>query len=200
MELNYKTAKNKLLASNPEGCRQFFEQNGYNLEAAYCYLLEDDLKNAKELFARSSEKDIRAQWGIFLCGLIEKRVNTYPSYLQLRNFLEIDLNILIRYYKGDYVENIIMYADWLCTINPEVHKYIGRVLLKCGYENEGIYFLKQAENYFYNDPELHYLLAEYYFDKNDRQNTLLYAEKCLGVLPGYFPAINLQRKLKLNCQ
>lgn len=72
--------------------------------------------------------------------------------------MEIDLNFLMKYYKGEYVENIIKYSDWLCTINPEVHKYIGRVFLKCGYEQEGLYFLKQAEDYFYNDPELHYLL------------------------------------------
>ncbi len=200
MDLNYKLAKNKLLASDIDGCRQFFEDNGYNLEAAYCCLMEDDLKNAKELFARSAEKDVRAQWGLFLCDLAAGKVNTYPTYLQLRNFLEIDLNLLLKYYKGDYFENIIRYVDWLCTINPEVHKYIGRVLLKSGYEKEGLYFLQQAENYFYNDPELHYLFAEYYFNKNDIKNAGTYINKCLGVLPEYFPAINLQRKLKLNCQ
>ena len=199
MELNYKIAKNKLLASDPEGCRQFFEQNGYLLEAAYCCLVDDDITNAKEFFARYAQKDIRANWGVFLCGLIDKKVSTYPSYFQLRNFLEIDSNFLMKYYKGEYVENIIKYSDWLCTINPEVHKYIGRVFLKCGYEQEGIYFLKQAEDYFYNDPELHYLFAEYYFSKKETENTIKYIGKCLGVLPGYFPAINLQRKLKSDC-
>ena len=62
-----------------------------------------------------------------------------------------------------------------------------------------IYFLKQAEDYFYNDPELHYLFAEYYFSKKETENTIKYIGKCLGVLPGYFPAINLQRKLKSDC-
>lgn len=200
MILNYETAKNKLLASEPEGCRQFFENNGNLLEAAYCYIIEDKLENAKELFARTAEKDIRAKWGLFLSDLIQAKVNDYPTYFQLRNFLEIDLNILIIYFKGGYVENIIKYADWLCTLNPEVHKYIGRVLLNNGYEKEGIYFLKLAEDFFYNDPELHYLLAEYYFNRNEVENTIKYIGKCLGVLPGYFPAINLQRKLKLNCE
>ncbi len=200
MELNYKIAKEKLLASELKGCRQFFEKNDYILESAYCYLLENDLITAKEYFARTAEKDIRGNWGVFLCDLINGKISNYPTYFQLRNFLEIDLNILIRYYKGEYVENIIKYADWLSTINPEVHKYIGRVLLKTGYEKEGLYFLKQAESYFYHDPELHYLLAEYYFYKNEIENTINYIGKCLGVLPGYFPAINLQRKLKLNCQ
>lgn len=200
MILDYKIAKNKLLASKPEGCRQFFENNGNLCEAAYCYMLEDNLAKSIELFARTAEKDIRAKWGLFLCGLVQGKINNYPTYFQLRNFLEIDINIFLTYFKGEYIENILKYADWLCTINPEVHKYIGRVLLNNGYENEGIYFLKRGEDFFYSDPELHYLFAEYYFNKKEIENTIKYIGKCLGVLPEYFPAINLQRKLKLNCQ
>ena len=105
----------------------------------------------------------------------------------------------MKYYKGEYVENIIKYSDWLCTINPEVHKYIGRVFLKCGYEQEGLYFLKQAEDYFTTILNFIIFLPNITLAKKETENTIKYIGKCLGVLPGYFPAINLQRKLKSDC-
>lgn len=200
MNSDYKKTVNKLLASDINGCRQFFMNNGYTLEEAYCNILEDNLAEAKRLFFSIEDKDIRAKWGVFLCGLISGKIEGYPSYFALRNFLEIDLNLLTMYYKGEYVENIVKYADWLYTINPEVHKFIGRVFLNNHLEEYGMAFLLKAKDYFYNDPELHYLLAEQYFKQNNIPECKKAIENCLNVLPEYFPAIQLQKKLKKNCE
>lgn len=197
---DYKKAVNKLLASDISGCRQFFAKNGYVLEEAYCEILEEHPENAKKLFLSIVDKDIRAHWGVFLCGLIEGKVEGYPTYFELRNFLEIDLNILVKYFKGDYVENIIKYADWLYTINPEVHKFIGRVLLNNDLVDYGMAFLQKAKDYFYNDPELHYLLAEAFYNQKNFIECQKALDNCLNVLPEYYPAIAMQRKLKLNCE
>ena len=178
-----------------KGCQQFFVKKGYILEQGYYKLLQDNLQEAKQIFSMIKDTDIRASWALFLISLIEGNITEYPTYFELRNFLEIDLNILIHYYKGDYVEKIIRYADFMFTINPEVHKFIGRVLYNNGYEEQAMFFLERAKNYFYNDPELHYQLAYIYYNSREFTKAQNALNDCLNILPQYFPAINLQSKI-----
>ncbi len=195
MVLDYQKAKEELLAGKLEDCQQFFAKNGYMLEEAYARLLSNDIAGAKVLFSFIKERDIRAHWALFMISLLEDNVQEYPSYFELRNFLEIDLNILITYYKGDYVEKIIRYADYMYTINPEVHKFIGRVLYNNGLVEQGLFFLNRAKSYFYHDPELHFMLGYINFSQgklDDAQNAL---ENGLRVLPEYFPSENLLKKV-----
>lgn len=195
MVLDYQKAKKELLAGKLEDCQQFFAKNGYMLEEAYARLLSNDIAGAKVLFSFIKERDIRAHWALFMISLLEDNVQEYPSYFELRNFLEIDLNILITYYKGDYVEKIIRYADYMYTINPEVHKFIGRVLYNNGLVEQGLFFLNRAKSYFYHDPELHFMLGYIYFSQgklDEAQNAL---ENGLRVLPEYFPSENLLKKV-----
>lgn len=198
MIINYENAKIKLLTADIKGCQQFFKRNGYKLEEAYSELLNDNLKNAKEIFASIADRDIRAHWALIMISFIEGEVNDYPSYFEIRNFLEIDINILITYYKGEYVEKIIRYADYMFTINPEVHKFIGRVFWNNDLKEQALFFLNRAKNYFYHDPELHFLLAMVYIDIEDNIQALKALNDCITVLPDYYPAVDLLNKLKNN--
>ena len=98
------------------------------LENAYDCLVNENLEEAKKNFQLIKEQDIRASWALFVISLIEGDVREYPTYFQIRNFLEIDLNMLIEHYKGEYVEKVIRYCDFMFNINPEVYKFIGRCL------------------------------------------------------------------------
>ncbi len=196
MDLNYETAKKKLLTNKDKDCQRFFVENGYILENAYYELLSENLEKAKNLFRAIKNNDIRAHWADFMISLIEENIKEYPSYFELRNFLEIDLNILLTYFKGNYVEKIIRYCDFLFTINPEVHKYIGRVFYNNGYFEQGMFFLDRAKNYFYHDPELHYLLAYIYYNNNDFAQAKKALDDCLSILPKYFPAENLLKQIQ----
>lgn len=191
----YKKEKEKLLAVHDLSCRQFFLDNGYLLEYAYCELLEDNLLLAKEIFSSLKEKDIRAHWALSLISMVEGNITEYPSYFEIRNFLEIDLNILITYFKGDYVEKIIRYADFMFSINPETHKFIGRVFYNNGLKEQAIYFLERAKSYFYHDPELHFLIAYIYYNNEETVKARKALENCLFVLPEYFPALDLLSRL-----
>lgn len=196
MDLNYETTKKKLLTNKDKDCQRFFVENGYILENAYYELLSENLEKAKNLFRAIKNNDIRAHWADFMISLIEENIKEYPSYFELRNFLEIDLNILLTYFKGNYVEKIIRYCDFLFTINPEVHKYIGRVFYNNGYFEQGMFFLDRAKNYFYHDPELHYLLAYIYYNNNDFAQAQKALDDCLSILPKYFPAENLLKQIQ----
>lgn len=195
MVLNYQKAKEELLTGKIDDCQQFFVKNGYMLELAYARLLCEDVEGAKKLFSAIENNDIRAHWALFMISLIEGEAQEYPSYFELRNFLEIDLNILITYYKGDYVEKIIRYADYMYTINPEVHKFIGRVLYNNGLVEQGLFFLNRAKSYFYHDPELHYLLGYIYFSQGKLDEAQKALENGLRILPEYYPAENLLKNI-----
>ena len=197
MVLDYNNAKQKLLTFDIDGCQRFFAENGYLLELGYCFLLSDNLKDARAAFIQAREFDKRANWALFMTNLFLNLPADYPSYFELRNFLEIDLNILIQAGKGEFVEKLISYADFFYTINPEVYKYLGRVFLNNDLEQYGYFFLMRAKDYFYNDPELHYLLAEFFFNKKDFKEAKKYAQTCLEVLPEYFPA---KKNVGKNCR
>lgn len=195
MSLNYNTAKNYFLAAKIKGCKKFFEMNNCKLEQAYCEIIFDNLKKAKAIFEELAPQDTRAHWGLVMVGFIRGKIDQYPTYFELRNFLEIDLNILINYCKGDYVEKIVRYADFMYTINPETHKFIGRVFMNNGMKPQAMFFLKRAKDYFYHDPELHYILAETYYEDGDIDLCKKALQTCLTILPKYAPATALLEKV-----
>ena len=194
----YLINKKNFLTAKIKGCKKFFELNNYKLEQAYCEIILDNLKGARKIFKELQDSDTRARWGLVMLDFIKGTVSIYPTYFELRNFLEIDLNILIMYYKGDYVEKIVRYADFMYTINPEVHKFIGRVFLKNELKTQAMFFLKRAKDYFYHDPELHYILAEVYFEDGDFKLAKKALETCLEILPQYAPATALLKEVSLK--
>ncbi|MCM1340047.1 MAG: hypothetical protein NC191_10285 [Muribaculaceae bacterium] len=198
MLTKYENVKNDFLRGKLKGCKSFFEENGYYIEAAYCCIVLDKLDKAREFFERAKAKDgdIRADWGLFLIQLIRGDISSYPTYFWIRNFLEIDINILITYCKSDYIAQIIRYADFLAYYNPECYKFFARVFWANNMMPASEFFLGRAKDKFYQDPELHYLIAyiRYYNDKN-KSETKKALEACLKILPEYFPARNLLAKL-----
>ena len=196
MDLEYENAKQKLLTFMDDECQRFFVTKGHAIEYGYTKLLQEKLSEAENIFANNKEYDIRAKWALFMISLIKGQIREYATYLELRDFLEIDLNILIHYGKGDYVEKIIRYSDFMYTINPEVYKFIGRVFYNNDLKEQAMFFLKQAKNYFYNDPELHYLLSYIYYSSKDFVKAEQAAKDCLYILPKYFPALNMLKTLQ----
>lgn len=192
----YEQVKKDFLSGRIKGCKTHFENHNCNTEAAYCCLVLDETEKAEEFFNKAKTYDNRACWGLFLLQMITGEIKSSPTYFQIRNFLELDLNILLLYCKGDYVESIIKYADYMAYYNPECYKFIGRVFWANGFIPAAKFFLRRAKDKFYQDPELHYLIAyiAYYEEKNLEQcqksiNT------CLELLPEYAPAKNLQKIL-----
>ncbi len=192
-------AKNKLLTFALDSeCQSFFEKNNYRLELAYCKLLNDELKEAENLFSDLQDLETRARWGNMVTKILLEKQAPYPTYFDLRNFLEIDLNLLINYEKGEYVEEIIKYADMFSSVNPETYKYIGRVFLNNNLHSYGKFYLERAKTYFYHDPELHVMLGYVYEAEGKTERALNSIENCLRILPEYYPAKVLKRKLTKN--
>ncbi len=196
MITTYEDAKYKLLTfSLDEECQCFFQKNNCILELAYSKIFTDEPSLAEELFKQSCNLNPRSKWGLKLAGMLLNKPVPYPTYFELRNFLEIDLNLLINYDKGAYADEILSYSDSFFSVNPEVYKYIGRVFWNNGLYSYGKFFLERAKNYFFSDPELHVLLANVYIAEGRPEKALSAVDNCLDILPDYFPAVVLKKNL-----
>lgn len=201
-EDKYLKNKERLLNGNLKEAKTFFAKNGFTLEYAYCKLFDDDLKGAKQLFSKIKSFDNRALWGYKLVSILQKKFTTQeinyeemPTFFQLRNFLEVDLNLLMQYHKGNYVEILCAYSDIFASINAESYKFFARAFHFNHYQQFAEFFANKAKDFFYNDPELHYQIALMKYDAGDKEGARNYCLSCLHILKEYFPAINMLNKL-----
>ena len=193
MGITYNQVKENFLSGRFKDCKSYFQKHGHYVESGYCNIILDKLGDAKKDFEKVLNYDRRAHWGLLLLQMINgDEISLRPTYFEVRNFLEIDLNILVTYCKGDYVERIVRYADYLAFYNMECYKFIGRVFWANKLIPASMFFLRIAKDKLYNDPELHYLLAYiYYTHDKDMKKCRKELDTCLEILPKYAPAENL---------
>lgn len=187
---SYQEAIDKFLSGDFSG-EDFFKQNDFALEYGYCRLLSGDAEGAKSSFLKTAKQDFRADWARKLIQFIQGYVSNVPSYFQIRNFLEIDLNLLIKAGQAQFVENIINGADLFYSINPESYKFIARAMYNNDFPEVALYYLHKAKDKFYYDPEMHFMLANCYVKQGDILRAKESARNCLNILPAYFPAKKL---------
>ena len=84
----------------------YFEKSKNFYEVAKCKFLNKDLKGAKHFLQKIKETTIASEWLSFLIDLIEDKVKKYPTFFQVRNFLEVYLSLLFEYDNIDYSEKI----------------------------------------------------------------------------------------------
>ena len=86
-----------------------------SLEHAYLLILQNDVKSAKKLFQKIDSP--RANWGNIFCDILQGFIKEFPTYFQLRNFLEIDLDFLIKNQKIEYIEQVLGALETLSIAN-----------------------------------------------------------------------------------
>lgn len=196
MATKYQQVKQDFLSGRLKGCRDYFESHNYPVEAGYCYMILDNFTKAKKQFEKVKDADIRGHWGLILLQMVEEKIFMPPTYFEIRNFLEADLDIFMTYCKGEIVQQIIKYADYMAFYNLECYKFIGRAFWAHNYMEPAMYFLNKAKDKLYNDPELHYLLAYIHYTNRDFSACKKEIDICLGILPEYAPAVVLKDKIK----
>lgn len=164
-----------------------------SVEHAYLAILDEDLETAKSVFARIDSP--RARWGIAFVNILSGCVEYYPTYFEIRNFLEIDLDFLLKNEKIDYVEMILGSLEILLDINQEVYKYVARVMFENRLYKSAREYLEKSKDIFYNDPELHFLFAKYYIKTREFEKADFHLDECLNILPDYYPANMLQKEI-----
>ncbi|MBQ4115096.1 hypothetical protein IJD34_06795 [bacterium] len=167
-----------------------------SLEHAYLAILKDDLSSAKAIFEKTDSP--RANWGITFVEILKGYLKRYPTYFEIRNFLEIDLDFLIKNEKLDYVEQVLGASDILINTNQETYKYIARVMFENKLYKVAMEYLEKSKRQFYNDPELHFIISKFFLKHNNFAQALKYIEECLKILPDYYPAILLKNEILKN--
>ena len=200
MNSKYEQVKKDFFSGRIKGCKDFFIKHNYPLEAGYCYIVLENLAKAEEMFKISANDNIRGHWGVCLVQMIRNELYVEPTYFEIRNFLEIDLSILITYYKGKYIENIMRYANFMSSYNPECYKFIGRAFWAHKLMPAAMFYLNKAKEVLYNDPELHYLLGYIYYNAEQIEASKKEIQVCLDILPQYAPAKALITKINTKLE
>jgi len=190
---SYQNAVNFLLSGKSESCVEFFKKNKNFLELAYCYLLDGNIYNALILFKKVDSP--RGLWGKRLLKIFLNEFDEVPSYFEVRDFFELDMNWFINLQKYDYANIMLKNADLFYSINSEAYKFIARVLLNNDYIEPAKIYLEKSKEKFYNDPELHYIDMQYYEKKKEYDLALKAVENCLSVIPSYYPALQAKERL-----
>ena len=194
--ISYEEAKKELELGITRNCISYFKDNGFNLEYGYCLMLDGNLSEAEIEFRKIDS--LRSDWAIKLIPFMKGYVEVLPTYFQIRNFLEIDINLLLLAKQNDFVAYILGGADLLYSVNCESYKFISRVLMNNGLFGSSKTYLDKAKNSTYNDPELHFMYCHYYIHNNEYNKALEAINNCLSILPEYYPAKKIKEALLLK--
>lgn len=182
----------------------FFDKNCSSLEIfpnsvehAYLAVLNDDLNSAKIIFGKNHSP--RSKWGSVLVSILSGFLKDYPTYFQIRNFLEIDMDFLIKNNKIDYVELLLGSLEILSSINQEAYKFTGRVMYENHLYSAAFKYMEKSKDLYYNDPELHFMYAKYYINSHKYGDAYFHINECLKLLPDYYPAHILKQQIDENC-
>ena len=166
-----------------------------SIEHAYLAILDNKLDAAVKIFSEIDSP--RAIWGYILATLLKNGLLVKnPTFFQIRNFFEIDVDFLIKNNRINYVEQLLGALEIFSTINQEIYKFAGRVMYENGLNSLALKYMEESKKIYYNDPELHFMLANYYYKTKQPENADFYIEECLRLLPNYYPAEILKNKIE----
>ena len=80
-------------------------------------------------------------------------------------------------------------------MNQETYKYVARVMYENKLYNVSRRYLEKSKNILYNDPELHFIFANYYLNFNEYNEAEYHINECLKILPDYYPAKLIKNKI-----
>ena len=176
-----------------ENCSEF-EIVPNSVEHAYLAIINDDLQSADSVFAIIDSP--RAKWGRALVSILKGFMTMYPTYFGIRNFLEIDLDFLLKNNKIEYVEQCLGALEILSSINQETYKFTARVMLENKLYSAALKYMDKSKQIYYNDPELHFMFAKYYMDTKHYDEAYFYISECLKMIPTYYPAQVMKERIE----
>ena len=195
-ELNIR-AKAYLEIQKYQEAAEIFKKANFLYEYGRCQLLMGDMEATKEAWNSIKEDSPPLLWGKSLLEFINLYVVNVPSFFQIRAFLEMDLDALLKARLINYCENIANGAHIFARNNQESYKFIGRVFVNNNYYDLAKLYLNEAKKLCYIDPEVHYLLAKCYTNEQDYKNAIQALNTSIEKGYGYYPAKKLLEKIIL---
>ena len=175
---------------------KIYKKAGEKYQAGFCELLAGNQNETENLWYSCCSSSPAAQWGICLLDFINLRPNPHiPTYLQIRNFLEMDIGNFIMANKTRYAENIIKNEKVLASVNLESYKLIGRALLNFGFLNLAKKYLIKSVEIVDQDAETFYHLGQYNYAIGAYPECIKMLKRCLELNSYYVPAVHLLKSV-----
>ena len=189
-----KIAQQYFIDGDFKNAKELYSKLNMPLEVAYCEIYLGNLTKAKKIISKLKKNSPAEEWIVAFIQMIEADLKFYPSFLQIRNFFEIDLNNLFLSGQKEYIENVINYVPTLVNANGEVFKLTARVLKNNGQNELAKKFLKESLDLYYKDSETHFILGEIYLLEKNIELAKKHLQYALEN-GNYYPA----QKLLQNC-
>lgn len=178
----------------PEKAFEYYNKAENIFGCAYCKFLQGDLEEARILSTLIRNSSPSADWLYSITNLLLNNLSFFPSYFQIRNFYEQDLEMLHKYNQQKIIDKLLTITPLLANINREIYKYSARVLYNNKYYEQSKQLLLKSLDIWYKDPETHYMLGEIYEKEKDFDKAIKSYQKSNEATGEYAPAI---RKLNL---
>ena len=189
-----KIAQQYFIDGNFEKARELYCTLRMPVQTAYCEIFTGHLRKAKKIISKLRKDSPAEEWIIAFVQMMEADLKFYPSYLQIRNFFEIDLNNLFLSGQKEYIENVINYVPTLANVNGEIYKLTARVLKNNGQNELAKNFLNKSLDICFNDSETHFMMGEIYLEEKDIESAKKYFKYALEN-GDYYPAQKLLEQL-----
>lgn len=183
-------AKIAIEEKETEKAKLYFDLANNFTGIGYILLLENKINEAKKYFLQTRSSSSIANWLNILCNFFENKFEEIPTYMQIRNFFEQDLEMFFYYKNTQITEKMINECLYFYQINGEVYKYCGRVLLHNNNLEEAKKFIKKSLDTHYYDVETHYLLGEINEKQGLIKQAIISYKRVTDINPQYYPALS----------
>lgn len=155
---------------------------------AYCKFLAGEIEEARILLTLIKNSSPFSNWLLCITNLLDENYSIYPTYFQIRNFYEQDLENLFMYGQYETINKLIKLNGFFETFNREIYKYSARVLSNNNHTKEAKQLLEKSLEIYYNDPETHYMFGEIYEKEKELDKAKNSYKKAIEVNKEYMPA------------
>jgi tetratricopeptide (TPR) repeat protein len=177
----------------PAAYQLFFQANNLYM-AGYTALMAQAWPEAQQCWLQLAKTQPN-HWGVSLWSLLQGQQQITPTFLQIRNHVEMDVHYLLTYGHVGLAEQLLAASDTLAQFNPEVYKLLGRMLLFHGRYPQAYAQLDKALQVLPNDPELYFTLGEGYAREKRWEESHLMLTQCLAMVPSLVPAQRLSQEV-----
>lgn len=165
-------------------------------EYGYCRLYQGDKVSADSIWFSLEDESPLIMWAKALSGYLDNVKRREPTFFQIRNFYEIDLDRFLSLQMTNYAENLINSIQYFADVNLELYKFTARVLFNHEYYSLSERFIDAAKRNVFEDPEIHYIEAELRLKQNQKLSAIKSLSTILEIEPEYYPAKRLLKTLK----
>lgn len=173
-----------------------FKKSGNLTGIAFSLIMLDRLGEANKIL-NDLPKSPPSTWCKFLIDVFfEKGVREWPSYLEVRHFMELTIYSMLLAKRHYYIALLLKRLNKLLDINLDAEKLVGYAYFHYGLLNDAIKFLKSSLRNNRSDGEIYFVLGQIYSQQNNIKESISMLENASLFLPDHLPTKLLLQKVK----